>query len=100
MPAAAASDNVARMDQREERVILETERLRITGTVRLAAEGFRSRLTDHLNAGEHDFLVLTDVEIVPLDDPSRRPARHGYVALGRRHVVFATSADAATVEAP
>jgi uncharacterized protein DUF6812 len=80
------------MDTREERVIVETERYRLTGTVRLPAEGYRSRLTDHLNAGEHEFLALTDVEIVTLDDPSRLPTHHEYVALGRRHIVFATSA--------
>lgn len=80
------------MDTREERIVVETERYRLTGTVRLPAEGYRSRLTDHLNAGEHEFLALTDVEIAALDDPSRPPAHHDYVALGRRHVVFATSA--------
>lgn len=85
------------MDTREERVVVETERYRLTGTVRLPAEGYRSRLTDHLNAGEHEFLALTGVQIVSLDDPSRPPTQHEYVALGRRHIVFATSAtDAAT----
>lgn len=83
------------MDQREERVVVETERYRFTGTVRLSAEGYRSRLTEHLNAGEHEFIALTDVDVVPLggghDVP---PARHRYVALGRRHIVFATSAEA------
>jgi hypothetical protein len=83
------------MDTREERVVVETERYRLTGTVRLPAEGYRSRLTDHLNAGEHEFLALTDVEVVSLDEPSRPPTHHAYVALGRRHIVFATSADAA-----
>ena len=82
------------MNQREERIVVETARYRLVGTVRLSAEGFRSRLTDHLNAGEHEFIALTDVEIAPLDDPAS-PARHPYVALGRRHIVFATSADAA-----
>jgi len=83
------------MNQRQERIVVETDRYRLTGTVRLAAEGFRSRLTDHLNAGEREFLALTDVEIVPLDgDPaSRSPSRHPYVALGRRHIVFATSVE-------
>jgi hypothetical protein len=88
------------MDQREERVIVETERYRLTGTVRLSAEGFRSRLTDHLNAGEHEFIALTDVEIVPLAGgaaPASAPERHRYVALGRRHIVFATSADETAV---
>ncbi len=80
------------MDTREEQVVVETERYRLTGTVRLPAEGYRSRLTDHLNAGGHEFLALTDVEVVSLDDPARPPTRHEYVALGRRHIVFATSA--------
>ena len=80
------------MDTREERVVVETERYRLTGTVRLPAEGYRSRLTDHLNAGEHEFLALTDVEIVSLDGSSRPSTQHEYVALGRRHIVFATSA--------
>lgn len=81
------------MNQREERVVVETDRYRLTGTVRLAAEGYGSRLTDHLNAGEREFLALTDVEIAPLDDPAAPRARHAYVALGRRHIVFATSGD-------
>lgn len=81
------------MNQREERIVVETERYRLVGTVRLSADGYRSRLTDHLNAGEHEFLALTDVEIVSLDEPSRPRSRHGFVALGRRHIVFATSAD-------
>jgi hypothetical protein len=80
------------MDTREERIVVETQRYRLTGTVRLPAEGYRSRLTDHLNAGEHEFLALTDVEIAVLGDPSRAATRHEYVALGRRHIVFATSA--------
>jgi hypothetical protein len=81
------------MNQREERIVVETERYRLTGTVRLPAEGYRSRLTDHLNAGEREFLALTDVEIVPLESGERAASRHGYVALGRRHIVFATSAE-------
>jgi hypothetical protein len=81
------------MDTREERIVVETERYRLTGTVRLPAEGYRSRLTDHLNAGEHEFLALTDVEIASLDDPAGPRTRHEYVALGRRHIVFATSAE-------
>lgn len=87
------SANVAQMDHREERIVVETARYRLTGTVRLPVEGYQSRLTDHLNAGEREFVALTDVEIVPLEPAGSAPARHGYVALGRRHIVFATSAD-------
>ena len=86
------------MDQREERIVVETERYRLTGTVRLSAEGYRSRLTEHLNAGEREFIALTAVEIASLDDPARPRSRHGYVALGRRHIVFATSAEEAAAD--
>jgi flavin-dependent dehydrogenase len=83
------------MNQREERIVVETERYRFTGTVLLSAEGYRSRLTEHLNAGEHEFIALTDVEVVALGGGhDTAPAHHGYVALGRRHIVFATSAEA------
>ncbi|HZV74130.1 MAG TPA: hypothetical protein VFF79_10480 [Conexibacter sp.] len=81
------------MNQREERIVVETEHYRLTGTVRLPSEGYRSRLTDHLNAGEREFLALTDVEMVPLEHGERAASRHAYVALGRRHIVFATSAE-------
>lgn len=91
-----ASGRVAAMNQREERVVVETERYRITGTVLLPAEGYRSRLTDHLNAGEREFLALTDVEIAPLGaDAEAAPRRAPFVALGRRHIVFATTVAAA-----
>lgn len=81
------------MDQREERIVVETERYRLEGTVRLPVEGYGSRLTDHLNGADREFVALTDVEIAPLDGggPS---SRRDYVALARRHIVFATSADA------
>jgi hypothetical protein len=81
------------MNQREERIVVETEHCRLIGTVRLPSEGYRSRLTDHLNASEREFIALTDVEVASLDEPSRPPTHHGYVALGRRHIVFATSVD-------
>ena len=83
------------MNQREERIIVETERYRFTGSVRLPVEGYRSRLTDHLNASEREFIALTDVEIVPLD--GGEPGRQPFVALGRRHIVYATSVDDAPV---
>ena len=77
------------MDQREERILIETERFSLTGTVRLPVGGFSSRLTDHLNAGEREFVALTDVDVVPLDGGA--PTHRAFVALGRRHIVFATS---------
>jgi hypothetical protein len=82
------------VQQREERVVVETERYRFTGTVRLPIEGYGSRLTDHLNASEREFIALTDVEIALLDGGGER--REPYVALGRRHIVYATSVSEAS----
>jgi hypothetical protein len=80
------------MDQRDERIIIETERHRITGLLRLPADGYRSRLTDYLNASERLFLALTDVEVANLDGPLRIEKR-AFIALSLRHVVLAMLAD-------
>ena len=76
------------IDQRHERVYLETDRHRIVGTLTLAKDGYRSRITDHLNAVERDFIALTDVtvELVGQDGPG---TLHPYMAVSRRHVVLA-----------
>jgi hypothetical protein len=79
------------MDQREERITLETSRYRITGILNLPRDGYRSRLTDYLNASERSFLALTDVAIVPLEedaDPWHRP----FITIAIRHIVFAMPA--------
>ena len=75
------------MHFRRERVRIETERHEIEGTIQLPHEGYRSRMTDFLNAHERDFLPLTDVEVRRLDD-SRAIERHGFLALAVRHVVM------------
>ena len=76
------------MEQRQQRVELETARHRITGSVTLAASGFRSRVSDLLNATEREFLALTDVTLHPLDGG---PVEHrDFVAVGRAHVVLVT----------
>lgn len=80
------------MEHRDERIIVETDRYRISGLLHLPRDGYRSRLTDYLNASERTFLALTDVEINPLDGnggPSHRP----FMALSVNHVVLAMPAD-------
>ena len=83
------------MDQRDERIIVETARHRISGVVNLPRDGYRSRLTDYLNAGERSFLALTDVEVAPLEGgeggwvPYHRP----FMALSVSQIVFAMPAD-------
>ena len=72
--------------------MVETARHRVTGVLRLPKDGYRSRLTDYLNAAERNFIPLTDVEIVPFDggDPERR----AFVALSLSQIVLAMPADA------
>ena len=58
------------MEHRDERIVAETSRYRITGILHMPRDGYRSRLTDYLNASERAFVALTDVEIAPLDGSS------------------------------
>lgn len=80
------------MDQREQRVAIETDRYRITGLLSTPRDGYRSRLTDYLNAAERDFLALTDVTLEPLDG-SAQPLRYEFIALSLSHVVLAMPAE-------
>jgi len=75
------------MQHRHERVRIETLRHEIEGTLQLPQEGFRSRLTDFLNAQGDDFLPLTDATVTWLDG-AREPERHEYLALATRQVVL------------
>jgi hypothetical protein len=78
------------MDQhRYERVIIETVRHRIEGTVTLARDGYRSRLSDVLNASERDFLSLTDATVTPVDGTDADSVAHPFVVVSRRQVVLA-----------
>jgi hypothetical protein len=72
--------------QRRERIRLETTSHRIEGNLTLAREGYRSRVSDALNASERDFLSLTDVELEPLHGGSIE--RYPFLVVARRHIVF------------
>ena len=81
-----------RVEQRLAKIVAETQRHRITGSLRLPPEGYRSRLSDYLNAPERSFLSLTDVEIAPLD--GQGPVQQlPFVALSVAHVVFVANAE-------
>ena len=47
------------MQHRHEHVYVETDRHRISGVLTLPHDGYRSRLSDFLNASERDFISLT-----------------------------------------
>ena len=72
--------------QRQERIELETARHRITGNVTLAQNGFRSRVSDLLNAGEREFIALTDVRVEPLD--GGEASSREFIAVSRQHIVY------------
>jgi hypothetical protein len=83
-------DDQPSMDHRRERIRVETERHRVEGFLTLARDGYRSRVSDVLNASERDFITLTDVTVAPLEGG---PVElHEYLTLARRHIVFAVSA--------
>ena len=74
------------MEHRNERIVAETDRYRITGLLHMPRDGYRSRLTDYLNGSERTFLALTEVELVPLDGG---PADQlPFLALALQHVVL------------
>ena len=81
--------------QRLTRIEVETERYRLTGSVRLPPEGYQSRLSDYLNTPEHSFLALTDVEIAPLDG-GQSVQKRSFVALSVAHIVLVSPADEET----
>jgi hypothetical protein len=78
------------MEYRKERIRIETERHRIEGILTLARDGYRSRVSDVLNASEREFLTLTDVTVAPLEGGPIE--LHSYLTLARRHIVFAVAA--------
>lgn len=73
---------------RTQRIVIETDRHRITGEVTLARDGYRSRVSDFLNASERDFVSMTDATVERADG-SGSAARHAFLAVSRQHIVLA-----------
>lgn len=83
------------MDTRIERIVLETDRLRIVGDLHLPREGYRSRLSDYLNHGEVVFIPLANAIVRPINGDGPGQSRN-FIAVARVHVHLAYPA----VEAP
>jgi hypothetical protein len=80
------------MEQREQRVVIETDRYRITGMLNMPRDGYRSRLSDYLNAQEQAFVPLTDVNFERLD--GRGDIEHrDFLTVSLSHVVLAMPDD-------
>jgi len=85
-----AEERSSAIGHRQERIRIETGRHRIEGALTLARDGFRSRVSDVLNASERDFITLTDVTVAPLEGGPIE--LHAYLSIARRHIVFAVAA--------
>lgn len=57
------------MERKRERVVLETGRYRVEGEVMLPPEGYKSRLSDHLNEPAREFLIVLNALMTPFDNP-------------------------------
>lgn len=79
------------MDTRVEQVVLETDRHRIVGALTLPAEGYRSRLSDHLNRVDVEFIALANAEVSQLEGGLTEV--HSFVAVARRHIRLVFPAD-------
>jgi hypothetical protein len=70
---------------RQERVVVETDRYRIEGSLTLPREGYRSRLSDHINRREQEFFTIQDASLTALDG-SGRDWGAPILMLARRHI--------------
>jgi uncharacterized protein DUF6812 len=74
------------VDLRTEKVVVETDRHRIEGSLTLPREGFRSRLSDFVNQRDRDFFSLSDARISPLVEGGGDVQEVPFVMVARRHI--------------
>jgi hypothetical protein len=79
------------LDLREEQVVLETDRYRISGTLTLPREGYRSRLSDYVNQRDREFFTVSDATVVALDQPDDT-RKASFLMVGRNHIRLIASA--------
>jgi len=73
------------VENRQERVVVETDRYRVEGMMTLPKEGYRSRLSDHVNRRDQEFFTILDAELVALDG-SGLEWKAPVLMLARRHI--------------
>jgi hypothetical protein len=73
------------VDVRQEDVVVETDRYRIEGKLTLPREGYRSRLSDHVNRRDQEFFTIQDATLTSLDGRGR-DWNAPVVMLARRHI--------------
>ena len=72
------------MEHRRQRVEIETDRHRITGTITVPADEHHGRLSDVLNSRERDFIALTDAVLEPVDGGEAEQRQ--FTAVSREHI--------------
>jgi uncharacterized protein DUF6812 len=73
------------VDLRREQVVIETDRYRVEGSLTLPREGYRSRLSDHINRRDLEFFAIEDAELKAIDG-SGKDWRAPVIMLARRHI--------------
>jgi hypothetical protein len=73
------------MDLRQEVVVIETDRYRVEGRLTLPREGYRSRVSDHINRRDQEFFTVQEAKLTALDG-SGREWTTPVVMIGRRHI--------------
>ena len=75
----------ATVENRRERVVVETDRYRVEGLMTLPREGHRSRVSDHVNRRDAEFFTLVECDLVALAG-SGRDWKAPVLMLARRHI--------------
>ena len=70
---------------RRERVVLETDRYRVEGDLTMPREGYRSRLSDHINRRDLEFFAIQDAKLTAIDG-SGSEWQTPVILLARRHI--------------
>jgi hypothetical protein len=73
------------VELRKERVVVETDRYRVQGMMTLPREGYRSRVSDHVNRRDQEFFTMVDCQLTSLDG-SGRDWSTPVLMLARRHI--------------
>ena len=73
------------VENRQEKVVVETDRYRVEGMLTLPREGYRSRVSDHVNRRDQEFFTILDAQLVALDGSGRDWATP-VLMLARRHI--------------
>jgi hypothetical protein len=66
-------------------VVVETDRYRVEGIMKLPREGYGSRVSDHVNRRDQEFFTILDARMAALDG-SGHEWEAPVLILARRHI--------------